>query len=112
MDDALVVRLSVWCEGHLLIWLPELPNPVDIWRARLQRQHLSASIKILEAVQYLIALQHSSRMINHKELLMTSLARLVESKMSQLILNSQKDLHAAQAMELLTVFPIATSFLT
>lgn len=112
IDDTLAHRLSVWCEEHLLIWLPQLPNPDHVRRARLQGQHLSAPIRVLEAAQYLIALQHSSQQVIGKQLLITSLTRKIESLLSQLIFTSQRDLHAAQAMELLTVFPIASAFLT
>lgn len=112
IDYALAARLSDWCENHLLVWLPELPVPSHVRRARLQRQDISVSIKILEAAQYLIALQHSSHTVNHKQLLITSLTRMIESLLSQLILSSQRTLHAAQAMELLTVFPIASAYLT
>lgn len=110
IDNTLAHRLSIWCEEHLLIWLPELPDLDHVRRARLRGQHLSAPIRVLEAAQYLIALQHSSQPAIDKQLLITSLTRKIESLLSQLIFSSQRDLHAAQAMELLTVFPIASAF--
>lgn len=112
VDDTLALDLSNWCESHLLIWLPGLPVPNQIHKSRLLGQPLSAPLKLLEVAQYAIAVQHSSKTFYNAPLLITSLTRKVESLLSLCILSSQKDLHSAQAMELLAVFPIASAYFT
>lgn len=112
IDDSLALQLSIWCQDHLLIWLPQLPYPIDIRRLRLEGRSLSAPTRILEAAQYVIALQHSTHSLDNSRLLIGSLTRLIESLLSQSVLVSQRDIHAAQALELLSVFPIASSYLT
>lgn len=114
IDAQLSNHLSVWCEMHLQVWLPGLPAPSDIRRARRHGHPISASMRLLEAAQYLVAIQHSSSssaQALQRQTASVQLARMVELYLARCLLGSQRDLHAAQALELLSVFPLASAYL-
>jgi hypothetical protein len=114
LDETLSSQLSVWCEMHLPIWLPALPSPRSIKKARLRGLPLSASVRLLEAAQYVVAIQHASlgaarAMLRQRAFV--RLVRVVEGLLARCMHGSQRDIDAARAMELLAAFPIASAYL-